>query len=210
MGYRDELAAARARIAALEADLEEQRQRSIALETELENARRPPKASIALTRRDDGLAGPAPPLKRVVGRIFYHPPRTYWPLVSVYRAALRAAFARTPRLDPPTSRRVVAWAAYYALGLPFVYGIWLPLYVASLVILLPWAAILCTVGSIPLFGVVVLSRFSFDSASPSGESGWFHGGEVSESAGAMFLWFILSLTLQPLLVPCIPLLNDHH
>jgi hypothetical protein len=191
VSYRDELSAARARVAALEGELAEERGHRKALEEKLESARRD------LTRLDQTLdqtsgdaaaalarASDSKPAVRKLGRVHYHPPRTYVPLIRLLRVGLLAVWNRRPRgITRFDSDRVAVHVLRWAL-LPLYYAIWVPYFWLSFLLTAPLTLLLVAVGTPVLLVLVVASRFTNSADPPANESGWFHG-QGAESDGAM-------------------------
>jgi hypothetical protein len=123
----------------------------------------------------------------------------------LFLAAVKAARSCSPRVGPSDSDRVLLWLLSWVLR-AFVFCVWLPRYWLALCIALPWTAIVCLAGSLPLAFVIATMRLSFSSEPPRDERGWLHG-TPSEGAGASFLWGVVcfSMWTAPLLVPLIPL-----
>lgn len=199
-----ELDAARARIAALEAELAEAKEARAALETELAAATR------SLARRSPDSTTPAPPPKpappRRWGKIHYHPPPTYWPVWHLFLAGVRAARGRAPLLSPLRSDSVLAWLGHHLVARPFIYGLLWPSYLLAMCVVVPWAGLVtCALGVLAL-PLVAAARLSFAERPPGGEPGLLEGHATKEQ-GAIFLWMVTTLSMPPLLVLCLPLLT---
>ena len=114
-----------------------------------------------------------------------------------------------PSTSAPETDRVLTLALHYVVVVPFVYGLWLPLYVLSLAILLPWTALVSLVGSVIMVPIVFASRFRFTSAPPKDETGWFHGDASAEAAGVLIgIVCTLTFPLAFLLVVIHPLIEE--
>src|SRR4051812_46929489 len=112
MAYRDELGAAQERVALLEAELEEAREKIASLEARpLAEPRADPEAS---------APAPAPSPPRRAGGICYHPPPTYWPMLHLWRVSAQVAIARRPSIKPLASDRVIVWLFHYCVKIPFI------------------------------------------------------------------------------------------
>lgn len=195
MAYRDELSAARERIEALEAELEESRQKIAELE------RRP----LARPWIDPPAAAMVVPPRRA-GAVRYHPPPTYWPMLHLWRACLLAAIASRPKLTPLESDRVIAWAFHYGVK-TVVLVVRAPLYWLTMAILLPWAGVLCLVFGMLMLPFLALSRLTF-SDTPPPETSEFLAGRPSRRTGAVFLWLLASVPMPLLMVGCFDLLTE--
>ena len=186
MGYRDELDAAQNRIASLEAELQSARARITELET------------MAPVAREVAIEAPTTVTPRRVGRIYFHPPRSYFPFVKLLAAAAHAAYTRAPYVRPLQSDRVIAHAWHYLFRIPFTYGVRWPLYVPAIAFGLTWAACLALVLTVVVMPFLVASRLSFSPNPPADEQGWFHG-QADEEAGAIFLSLAICFSLAPLI-----------
>src|SRR5262249_5097064 len=134
MTYRDELQAARERNETLETELEEARARIRALEQPA------PKQAMQQQRSAD-VRAPAR-----MGRVFFHRPPTFFPLLGLFAAALRATVERAPYAPAREHDRVVMWVLYALVWRPFVYAVRVPVYWASIAIAVPVALAVCLVG----------------------------------------------------------------
>jgi hypothetical protein len=193
MTYRDDLAAAQAQNDELRSELEEAQRRIAELEQE--------KASALAAGSSTALAPPpARAARMLAGRVYYDPPRTYAPLLHLLRAAAVVAWRRRPKTEAPDSDSLVLVLAYHVLWRPFVYLLWWPVYVVTLVLLvLPWAALLAVAGSVVLLPVVVLARLRIGDAPTATGEGWPQG-DPGEQSAAIALWVLLSATM-PVLLP---------
>jgi hypothetical protein len=190
--YRDDLAAAHARIAALEEELARSRERDgakiAALEAELARLREPP-------RRPEPT-----PVK--LGGIHYHPPRTYVPLLRLTIAAIPAglrAIRSLGTLEAPDN--VLAWLAL-RLAIVAAWLVGLPIYYF---VLLPWFVFLAILATPVLLPIVPLMRLKFSSERPE-DSGWFHGeysGDTDESAGIAGAVFITCMSTFGIGIPAL-------
>lgn len=196
MSYRDELEALRLKNEELIRDLAEAREKI----SELENG-----ANEKLVKTEPApLAEPKPPMR--MGRIHFHRPRTLLPMLHLWKASLYASLNRAPKLDSFDSQSVLAWVGHYCLLVPLTYGLRIPLYYLSLCFVLPIALVICIVLSLPFLFVVLASRFTFSSVPPFDDDGWFQG-KATEDQGAMFLWVLESMCMQPFLVTTTSLLE---
>ncbi len=195
MTYRDELDAARQRNEDLARELAEAQEKIAELEAGAKAKLVVPEAPTPLAVR--------PPVR--LGRIHFHRPPTWVPMLHLFRTSVRAALARAPKLSKFDSDSVLAWVVHHVVLVPVTYAVRLPLYYLSLCMVLPVALAVCLVFSVPLSLLLLASRFRFGSDPPP-DSGWLHG-EVDEDAGAMFLWVLESLCMQPLLLTTTSLLE---
>jgi hypothetical protein len=191
VSYRDELSAARARIAALENDLAAERERRRDVEDEIVAARRD------LARLEEGAPTEAPssalarpPSKPVapheLGRIHYHPPRTYVPLLGLLWVGLRAVWDRAPgKLRRFESEHVAVHVLRYLL-MPFYYLIWHPYFWVSLLVTAPLTFLLAALGTVALLPVIVASRFTHSAKPPADGSTWFHGEATADAGATLF------------------------
>ena len=197
VGYRDELETAHARIAALEADLAAER---AARPSSTSGAEALEKAPTDVLRID-----PDPlPTKR---SIHYYPPGTYVPMVHLLVASLRAAWRRAPKASfrEADTDSVVLWALAY-LKVPLNYGLWLPIYVVSVLFAVALATIITLLVTPVLAPIIAALRFSFAPDAPVGEKGWFQG-DCSDEAGAVYLC-ALTVIFLPASLPMIAALEE--
>lgn len=137
MSYRDDLAAARARIEELEQELREERGKIVQLERRLKAEQQ--RSAVPVKRHvraaDDAL-GPASESRRFGARqLHFQRPWSYWPLWHGLWAAIRAAV--TYRLPTPQTESLIYWLAFRLLFKPAYYLVMLPLY---FLIVIPWFA----------------------------------------------------------------------
>jgi hypothetical protein len=197
MAYRDDLAAAQARNDELRSELEEARRR-------IEDLEREKAAPPSPSPRADIVRAP----RMLAGRVYYDPPRTYFPLLHLLRVAAVAAWRSQPKLKrAPYTDNLALVLGYHLLLRPFVNWLWRPLYVALLaLVVLPWAGLVAVAGTAALLPVVALARLRIGDEPPStGGLGWPQG-DSGERGGALALWLLLTLTMPPVLPVFIPLL----
>ncbi len=188
MTYRDDLEAAQLQIEKLKQELEEAKRDKLA------PADPPP----VLAPRE---------VKPLGGTLYYDPPRTYFPLMPLLRAAALAAWHRMPTAPTATSNSVLLLVANRLLWF-FVNFIWRPVYVASLLlIVLPYVGALAVLLSIPLLPVIVIARLRVGARPPEAGEGWPQG-DASEDEGAAALWMFLCFAGAPLLLVFLSLLEE--
>jgi hypothetical protein len=123
------------------------------------------------------------------------------------RVAAVVAWRRRPSTEAPDSDSLVLVLAYHMLWRPFVYLLWLPVYVVTLVLLvLPWAALVAVAASVVLLPLVVLARLRIGDAPAATGEGWPQG-DTGEQGAAIGLWILLSLSIPVLLPVFFPLLD---
>ena len=144
VSYRDDLDAAHARIAALEAELAATKRGS------------PPPPRIEPVALQQ--VAPVAPSRR---RVHYHAPPTYWPMLRQFFRAVPVAFDRRPGLRKSTSDNVLAYVARNYLARPFVLGVWSPIYCLALSFALPMLCLVYIALSILLLPLVAISCVSF-------------------------------------------------
>lgn len=194
MSYRDELDALRQRNDDLSRELTEARARIEELEA------RPRGAELATPAR------PQAPVRRL-GALHFHQPKTFVPLLFLFRRAVSVALARAPWPSPSDDDRLLAWIWHHFVSRPVAFGVRLPLYYLSLCVVLPVTLSLCLVASLPLSLYAMANRISFSAEPPEDEHGWFQG-EPSDDEGAMFLWLVMSICLWPFLLTTTSLLTE--
>jgi hypothetical protein len=168
VSYRDDLDAAHARIAALEAELAATKRK----------AETPPAPRTALAT----VARPSP-----TRGIHYHRPPSYFPMLRRFITAVPVAFARRPGLARSSSDNVLAYFARNYLARPLVFTLWMPIYCAALLFALPILAIIYIALSIVALPVVAVSCVSF---SPEYKvPGWLEP-ETDDSTGVLF-WLLM-------------------
>lgn len=193
MGFRSDLDAAHARIAALESDLADANETIASLRRQLDEEREQ-------RREADREKPPSGPLR------YDHPP-TYFPLARLGWLAVQVAFRERPRhRKGPDSNTVAVWVLYYVWSL-FKYLVWLPLYMITLVgIVIPVLSAFVVAGSVLLLPIVVLSRIKIGKTKATESSSWLHG-DISHAQAGVFLWVLMSCCMQPLLPLYVRLLD---
>jgi hypothetical protein len=190
MTYRDDLEAAQLQIEKLKQELEDVKRDKLVHEA--------PPVPPVLTPRE---------VKPIGGTLYYDPPRSYFPLLPLVRAAALAAWHRMPTAPTATSNSVLVILGNRLLW-SFVNFVWRPVYVACLLLLvLPYVGALAVVVSIPLLPVIVVARLRVGPRPPEAGGGWPQG-EASEQEGAMALWMFLCFAGAPLLFVFLPLLDE--
>jgi hypothetical protein len=189
MTYRNDLDAAHARIAALEAEL-------------------------GRTRRGVAPAPPAPmpmpaPVRphRPARRVRYDAPRTYIPLLRALWTATRTVLANLPPLrfhseTPPAS--VLLWLAERA-----VTPIWLVLYPVFLAVMFAMVAYLGVVFAVvtPVVAIAIaMTRLRFTDSPVSEESGWEAGDPITEPDDAYMLVFGMGILIMACTLPFVLIL----
>jgi hypothetical protein len=188
VSYRDDLDAAHARIAALEGEIAELKRDA---------------AAAAITKPMPAPKPPKPHASRRLGRVYFHGPHTYVPLLRLYPRAAALAFRRRPGMRPFDSDNVLAWAVVNFLLRPLVIGVWMPIYCAGLALGLPVLGALVLVLSAPMVPIVLAGHLSFNPNPPS-RSGWYHGDpDDSDAEGLLIL-----LVFGPMFMLFLPAMFD--
>lgn len=199
MSYRDELDAVREQNADLRRDLAEAHAKIRALE---DRARGRDEAPRALARSPEpSLARP-----RRLGRVHFHRPPTWVPLLHLWLASARAAAARVPRLDRFDSDSVIGWLVHHLLLVPSTYGLRVPLYVVSMCIAVS-VALLVSLLLTPLAALAVLGLHLRFSDEPVVHDDWLEGRPTLEQ-GAMYLWALECVCMWPLLLTTTSLIGE--
>jgi hypothetical protein len=185
MSYRDELTAAQAQIERLTEALDDARRENAELRAMTESE---PAAAIVRPER---------PAVGLVGPLHYDPPETYFPLVSCLRYVVPLAFRNPPKRDALDSNNLLAVIWHWGFAWPFVTLLWKPIFLASLVLALPWFALLTAAASLLLLPLIPLTRLRVGPREPSTGTGWPQHAD-QDSAGTFFFFLLLA---TPVLLP---------
>ncbi len=190
MSYRDELAAARAQTEKLASELAEARETIAQLKAPSEaNRARLPRRRLEMSRHRR---------PRALGRMHFHPPPSYVPLLRLVLRGPRVVWDRIPHLPPSngTALSIVARAVVW----PFFHLLYIPAYLITLLlVVVPWSFILATIASVLLLPYILLSRTTVSSGPPKEDESSMLYGPPTDDKAASFLFF--SVAPVPMLYP---------